>query len=192
MRTFSVSMKPPASGCDSAARGLPANAGVQLPRTATASARPAATRRANLGRPESVRVCIDRSRYRDLSDRSLRRRGGCCRRSSALRRRRVPRRLGCRGTAEGCFRRTRRRLIDIPLERSEEAAADLGARECVRLERREALQALLRPRVIEPPPHQLEVLLVDRDRLVLERVRRVGELLFVVLERVWREPCRAL
>src|SRR5207253_9604901 len=105
-------------------------------------------------RSRSGRVCIACSRCEGLSARAVGRPGGC------YRRRRI---------AEGCCNCTRRRLIDIPLERSEESAADLGPRVPVRLERRETLHALLRPRVVESPPDELEVLLVDRDRLRLER-----------------------
>src|SRR2546430_2097265 len=152
MRFFQGGGSPPASGCsvDPATRGLPADAVVPQPRSATASTSPAATRRAPVVRSRSVRVCIACSRCEGLSARAVGRPGGCCRR---------------RRIAEGCCNCTRRRLIDIPLERSEESAADLGPRVPVRFERRETLHALLRPRVVEPPPDELEVLLVDRDRL---------------------------
>src|SRR5215472_14639230 len=159
-------------------------------RSATASTSPAATRHAPVVGSKSVRVRIGGSCCEGLSDRAVRRSGGGgWRHGRTLRRRRglALRRGRRRRTAEGGFNRARRWLIDIPLERSEESAADFAPRVGVGLQRRETVQALLRPRVVEPPPHQLEVLLVDRDRFLLERVRGRGELLLVVLDGVRAE-----
>src|SRR5215472_3690788 len=175
-------------------------------RSVTASTSPAATRHAPVVGSKSVRVRIGGSCCEGLSDRAVPRSGGggwrhgrTLRRRRALRRGRGrrTRRRGRRGlalrrgrrrrTAEGGFNRARRWLIDIPLERSEESAADFAPRVGVGLQRRETVEALLRPRVVEPPPHQLEVLLVDRDRFLLERVRGRGELLLVVLDGVRAE-----
>src|SRR5271166_1840192 len=117
--------------------------------------------------------------------RRLRRRGNRCLGGDCRRRSRR------RGTG-GRLGRARRRPIDVAFERTQEPAADLGPRISVWLERRETVQALLGPCVVKSPPHELEVLLVDRDSLLPERARGFVELALVVLERLRAEIRRPL
>src|SRR6185369_7714302 len=88
------------------------------------------------------------------------------------------RRSGGRSSGGSC-----RRAIGVTVDRAEEAGADLRLRVATRHQLGEARQALLDPAVVEViAAHQLEILLVHLDRLLLERERLFVERVFVLLQ----------
>ena len=72
--------------------------------------------------------------------------------------------------------------IRVAVDRTEEAAADLGLRVAPGISSARRAEALLGPRVVDAVAHQLEVLLVDRDGLLLERESLVLERVLVLLQ----------
>src|SRR6188768_1109565 len=92
----------------------------------------------------------------------------------------------------GSDRIDRRLAVFVSIDRSEEAGADLRLRVTTRLENGESRETLVGPRTVIGAGHQLEILLVELDGLLLEWERLFLELIVVLLERRFLESCRPL
>src|SRR5678815_1713969 len=86
----------------------------------------------------------------------------------------------------------RRLAVFVSIDRSEEAGADLRLRVTSRLENGESRETLVGPRTVIGAGHQLEILLVEVDGLLLEGERLFLQLIVVLLERRLLESGRPL